>query len=238
MSTELDQLLARFDSPSDRLEAIKRQRVVQGNEAVASALVSAGSIEGFEPGRVMVHQQAFDQSAFLLLAGKVSLTINGCPLPYGREAGDIVGEMSAINPEIGRSATIEASEHVAALKIERDQLLEIGRENADLWRLLAIELTRKLEQRNQFIDCSNKIPCVFMISASERLELAQEIRLGLSQHGFDVIVWSDDQIFPPGNYPLEDLRKMVALADFGVALAHPDDIRRSRKSRQVSPATT
>jgi predicted nucleotide-binding protein len=172
----------------------------------------------------------------LLLAGKVSLTINGCALPYGREAGDILGEVSAINPEIARTATVIAREPVAALRIEHDKLLDVGQSNSDVWRYLAIELSRKLEQRNRFIDTTNKVPIVFLISSSESLEVAEEIRLGIAKTKVaDVILWSDDEIFPPGSYPLEVLRDRVAEADFGLGIAHPDDIRRSRGRQAAVP---
>lgn len=235
MTKDTSTLLARFSDPRDLLEAVKRQRVVRGNDAPAQALSEIGTLVGFKPGETIISQGAFEREAFLLLAGKVSITINGCPLPYGREAGDILGELSAINPELPRTATIEATEPVAALRIEHNELIDIGQKNPEVWRLLAVELSRKLEQRNRFIDTSNKSPRIFMISSRECIEIAEDIRLGL-EHSFpNVVLWSDDRIFPPGNYPLEDLRREVALADFGIALGHPDDIRRSRKRQAGVP---
>lgn len=170
----------------------------------------------------------------MLLAGKVTLTINNCRLPYGRGAGDILGEISAINPTLARTATVEAAEPVAALRLDQEALLRAGHDNPEIWRLLAVALTEKLEQRNQFIDVSNRVPRAFIISSSEAIEIAEEIRLGLVKTKVaDVVLWSDDEIFPPGNYPIEDLRREVSLADFGIAIAQPDDIRRSR-GRQAS----
>lgn len=236
MSSDLDQLLARFNAERDLLDAVRRQRIVQGNESAATALAEAGSLVGFQRGETLITQGAFDRTAFLILAGKARLTVNGCPLPYGREAGDILGEVSAINPQLPRTATVEAAEPLAALQIAHDDLIRIGHDNPEVWRLLAVELTRKLEQRNQFIDTSNKIPRIFMISSSEAVEVAEEIRLGLIKTKVaDVVLWSDDEIFPPGNYPIEDLRQQVALADFGIAIAQPDDIRRSRHKQTAVP---
>jgi predicted nucleotide-binding protein len=42
-------------------------------------------------------------------------------------------------------------------------------------------------------------------------------------------------MFPPGAYPLEVLEHEVDQADFGVAIAHPDDIVRSRGKESVTP---
>jgi predicted nucleotide-binding protein len=236
MSSALDQLLARFGSDRDLIEAVKRQKIVQGAESAAEAFVKAGELVGFGAGETIITQGAYDRTAFLLLAGKVDLTINGCALPYGREAGDIVGEVSAINPELSRTATVTASEPVAALRVEHDKLIDVGQENATVWYLLAVELSRKLEQRNRFIDTTNQVPLVFMISSSEALEVAEEIRLGIVKaKAADVVLWSDDEIFPPGSYPLEVLRDRVAVSDFGIAIAHPDDIRRSRGRQAAVP---
>lgn len=234
--SDTDELVARFSAERDLLDAIKRQKIVRGDVTSAEALVQAGELVGFGSGQTLITQGAYDRTAFLLLAGKVSLTINGCDLPYGREAGDILGEISAINPEIARTATVTAMEPVAALKIDHDRLFEVGKDHPELWRMLAIELSSKLEQRNKFIDMTNKVPLVFMISSSEALPVAEEIRLGISKTNVaDVILWSDDEIFPPGSYPLEVLRRQVAMADFGVAVAHPDDIRRSRHKQAAVP---
>lgn len=236
MSADVERLLGRFKPEDALVEAVKRQKIIGGDDAAARAIVATGDLVGFGPGETLIGQGEFDQSALMLLAGKVSLTINGCRLPYGRGPGEILGELSAINPELPRTATVEATEPVAALRIESDALIEAGRANPEIWRLLAVELTRKLEQRNQFIDTSNKIPRVFIISSSEALEVAEEIRLGLVKSKVaDVLVWSDDQIFAPGNYPIEDLRREVTLADFGIAIAHPDDIRRSRGKQSAVP---
>lgn len=220
-------IVERFADPEDLLAAVRRQRVVQGDEDAARSLVSAGKLVGFAPGEALIKQGAFDRHALLLLAGKVGLNVNGCDLPYARGAGEMIGEISAINPELSRTATCTALEPVAALRVEHGDLLAIGDAGRRLWLLLGVELSRKLEQRNQFVDVANKVPRVFMISSKEMLEIAQEIQSQLSRKA-DVVLWSDEEIFSPGSYPLDDLRRQVALADFGVALAHPDDVRRSR----------
>lgn len=61
------------------------------------------------------------------------------------------------------------------------------------------------------------------------------IRHGLKYTDADSLIWSDEDIFPPGSYPLEVLENEVNQADFGVAIAHPDDIVRSRRSETAAP---
>jgi predicted nucleotide-binding protein len=229
-------ILRRFEDIDDRIAAVLRQRVVNGDESVARALVEVGQLRVFEAGETLIVQESYDRTAFFLLAGKVGMTINGCVFPYGRAGGDLIGEMSAINPELPRTATIHALEPVAALVVDHRDLIAIGEASRDLWRLMAVELTRRLEQRNRFVDATNAEPRIFMISSTEGLPIAEEIRAMLAGQGFtDTVLWSDDEVFPPGAYPLENLKREVALADFGIALAHPDDIRRSRGREAAVP---
>jgi predicted nucleotide-binding protein len=49
------------------------------------------------------------------------------------------------------------------------------------------------------------------------------------------VIWSDDKIFPPGGYPIEALEEQVNQADFGIALAEPDDLVLSRDRVSTTP---
>lgn len=46
--------------------------------------------------------------------------------------------------------------------------------------------------------------------------------------------WPDD-IFPLGAYPLEVFERQVDIADFGAAIANPDDIAHSRYRKSAAP---
>lgn len=226
----------RFEDRDDLVAAVLKQRVVQNDRSVAEAFADIGVQRTFDAGEVLITQGSYDRSAFMILAGSVGITVNGCAFPYGRGAGDLVGEIAAINPELPRTASLHAVEPVAALEIQHRDLIRIGDASAMVWRLMAVELTRRLEQRNQFVDATNKEPRIFMISSREGQPILEEIRAGLARAGLtDSVLWSDEEIFPPGAYPLENLKREVALADFAIALAHPDDIRRSRGRQRVVP---
>jgi predicted nucleotide-binding protein len=73
-----------------------------------------------------------------------------------------------------------------------------------------------------------------LICSAEALPIAKTIRIGLS-HDADVETWSDEDIFPPGGYPIEALEKKVNEADFGIALAEPDDLVLSRDRQSTTP---
>src|SRR4030095_2510429 len=102
----------------------------------------------FSPGQNIIEQGGSDRDVFFLLTGKGQIIVNGVRM-YFREHGVTVGEMSAINPSISRSATIEAVEPTVAWKVSHTQLANVGNAHRDLWRLIAVELASRLEQRNR-----------------------------------------------------------------------------------------
>lgn len=226
-------LRSRFEKREDQIEALLGQKIIRGDRTVAEAIADIGDLVSFAPGHTIIEQGESDRSAYFLLAGKGQIIVNGVRL-YPREAGNTVGEMSAINPTIGRSATIEALEEVVAIKVDHDQLRTIGNANPELWRLLAQELASRIEQRNRFVNRANVKPRLFIICSAESLPTAKSIRVGL-EHDAEVVIWSDDMIFPAGGYPIEALEEQVNLADFGIALAEPDDLMLSRDRQSAVP---
>jgi predicted nucleotide-binding protein len=226
-------LKARFEKTEDLIEALLSQKIVQGRRDIAEEVVKDGSLLEFAGGQNIIEQGGSDRDVYFLLAGKGQIIVNGVRL-YPRVHGMTVGEMSAINPHISRSSTIEAMEPTVAWKISHSRLAEIGKIHTDLWKLIAIDLSGRLEQRNSFINRINTRPRVFMICSAEALAIAKAIRVGL-EYSAEVVIWSDDKIFAPGAYPIEALEEQVNLADFGIALAEPDDLVVSRDRKASTP---
>jgi CRP/FNR family cyclic AMP-dependent transcriptional regulator len=225
---------ARFQEPSALIEALRAQKIIQGDLEVAVAIAEAGELVEFGPGKNLIEQGASDRDVFFLLAGKVCVIINGIRL-YSREKNVTVGEMSAVNASITRSATIQADETTVAFKVSHRQLEAAADRQPRLWRLLAVDLAGRLEQRNKFINRANKRPRVFLISSAEALEIAEYIRAALDHEDVVVEIWSDEKIFPPSGYPIEALEQAVNECDFGIAIAQPDDLVRSRHRQSAAP---
>lgn len=226
-------LKSRFESTTDLVDALCNQRIVLGNRELAAALASAGELMEFPAGKNIIEQGASDQDIYFILAGKGQVIINGARL-YPRAAGITVGEMSAINRTIKRAATIEATEETVALKLSHSAFQEIGDKHPVIWRPLAEDLAGRLEQRNQLINRTNMRPRVFIISSAEALRIARAVRIGIARSA-EVDLWSDEEIFAPGGYPIEALNTQVNLADFAIALAEPDDVVLSRDRRSPTP---
>jgi predicted nucleotide-binding protein len=103
-----------------------------------------------------------------------------------------------------------------------------------VWRMLAQDLAGRIEQRNTLICRSNLKPQIFIICSAEALRIAKAIRVGL-EYTAEVVIWSDEKIFPPGGYPIEALEEQVTRSDFGIALAEPDDLVLSRDRLSTTP---
>lgn len=197
-------------------------------------MADAGELVAFPAGQNIIEQGAHDRDLYFLLAGKVCVITNGFRM-YPREKNVTVGEMSAVNPEIARAATIQADEETIAWKISHTQLSAVGEDFPRVWKLLAVELASRLHQRNKFINRPNLRPRVFIICSAEALSIAEAIKMGLDHENATVQIWSEDFIFRPGSYPLEDLEREVSDADFGIAIAQPDDLVRSRDRKSMAP---
>lgn len=227
-------MIERFRDPGTLVEALSSQAIVRGDVEVATALASAGELVEFPAGGVLIKEDAFDRDLYFLLSGTVGVSVKGRFL-YSREKGVTVGEMSAVNAFIPRSGTITATELTVALKVSAQTLDQVAQAQPRIYRLLAAEIAARLHQRNSLIRAPNARPRVFFISSREGLPVAKAIRHGLKYTDADSTMWSDENIFPPGSYPLEVLDREVNLADFGIAVAHPDDIVQSRSAKTDAP---
>lgn len=227
-------LKSRYENRDALIEGLRAQKIIQGDAEVAAGIAEVGELVEFAPGQNLIVQGASDREMYFILAGKASVIVKGARL-YPREKNWTVGEMSALNPEILRSATLEADETTVTWKITHDQLEAIATKHPRLWKLLAVDLAGRLEQRNQFISRPNARPRVFFICSAEALEIAECIRAGLDHEDATIEIWSDEQIFPAGGYPIEALDRAVDDADFGIAIAQPDDLVRSRHRQAAVP---
>jgi CRP/FNR family cyclic AMP-dependent transcriptional regulator len=217
------------DNRSNLIDALKRQEFVSGDAAIAEAMAEQGQLVEFVKNDKLIVQDGEDNDIYLLLSGLVSIVIKGNEYTT-RNAGQHVGEMAAIEPTLKRSADVVATDTVVALKLSSAAFMSLGKTFPQIWLPMARELSRRLYQRNSLIQPPNEFPKLFIISSSEALPVATELRTQLEHHVFSTI-WNDG-VFFAGGYPLEALEKAVSESDFAVAIAQPDDVVRSRKKMQ------
>jgi predicted nucleotide-binding protein len=207
------------------VDAVRRLELIDGSAEIAADVIKAGTLLEFKPNEYVVRQNADDDDVYLLIAGIVSIVVNGNTITT-RRAGQHVGEMAAIEPAQKRSADVVTTEPVIALKLSSGDFRRICEQHPKMWLHLAKELARRLFARNRDIPVPNTSPRLFVISSKEALPVAQALQAGL-EHVSLPTVWTDG-VFFAGGFALEALEKQVATSDFAVAIAQPDDIVESR----------
>jgi predicted nucleotide-binding protein len=232
-------LIARFQGPDakrKRVEAIARQRIVQGSTAVATTLNAVAELQQFEAvatGNVCIQQGSCDNDIHFILAGKVSVCVHGREVAV-RKAGQHVGEMALLDSSHSRCATITAIETTVIAKVSEPNFTRIANKFPDLWRGLAMELADRLRERNGFIKAPNPRPVLFIGSSAEQRAIAHEIRDGLSHEDLLPKVWTD-ALFRPSATSVENLERELAASDFAAIVITPDDMVVSRHRQKAAP---
>lgn len=78
----------------------------------------------YQSGQTIIAQVTFDRDVYFLLSGTARLIINGMR-HHTRGQGDTIGEMSALNASITRSATLETESVCVALKIDGTRFVNL-----------------------------------------------------------------------------------------------------------------
>lgn len=215
------------------LDQLQQQRIVLGDMAIAQALHAAGSCEYPEPGTMIIEAGSATNDVLFILGGEVEIVIGG--RVWGtRGAGRSVGEMSAINPALPRSASVRALANTALLRVSEDALAAIAAAHPIVWRRFAADLAERLEQHTAAIKPCNERPQVFVICATEALPIAQAIQFSFQYDEAEFRIWSNE-VFRASQYPLDDLERVLDEADFAIAIASAEDLVRSRGGEARQP---
>lgn len=213
----------RFEGPENSaalIRALNQQIIVKEEPAIAAALADVGEIVEIAPGVAFIEQDAAVQDVFLILMGNAAIIVNKAQIAT-RTANEHVGEMVVLDQSLPRSATVVALDTVVALKIDGQRFLTVCDRFKQVWERIAQVLARRLYQRNSTIFIPNSKPHIFVISSSEAADVAHAIRDDLSDVA-DVIVWDAD-VFLAGGFTIESLEQQLALVDYAIAVAMPDD---------------
>lgn len=202
-------------------QAILDQQCVAHDDAIADALCDRLELFAFRPNDVLVAQGSHDNDIFLILAGRISIQVNGREMAI-RQARQHVGEMSLIDPSAKRSASAIALDETVVAKIAEPDFATIAEAHPMLWRRLAIELASRLREREKFVRPPNPRPVLFIGSSVEGLAIANEIQAGFAHDDVVPQIWTNN-IFVPGHGTMEDLEARVTTADFGVLVCTADD---------------
>lgn len=224
-----DTLLDRFKGKSAKpvlLEALAKQRIVQGNLLIAKELASKIELSQVYVGQRIIQSTDPTSDMFFILVGEVKVLIKG-RLVAKRIAGEHVGELALMDPTAKRSASIVATQDTVVAKIVKKDFEKLAQRYPYLWKEIAVELGNRLRQRNRLIRSQNVKPYIFIGSTTESLPVAYQVEKAFLRKRFNARVWKDG-VFGASNFPIEDLERELAYSDFAVMILSPDDIVLSR----------
>jgi CRP/FNR family cyclic AMP-dependent transcriptional regulator len=230
-------LKERFEGNAGRrllIDALKTQKMVAGNTALAEELASLVTVMAIKTGEKIIIQGNSDNDIFFILAGSFSIIVNGRQVIAQRTINDHLGEVAAIELSQARTATVMANEDAIVCKLSEPHLANLGQRYPDIWRYFARELARRLSQRNALLHPAREKVHVFIMSSTEALPIARVVQSTFASESFSVVLWSDG-VFTASSYAMEILEKAVDASDFGIVIAQPDDLLNIRGEARSVP---
>lgn len=188
---------------------------------IVGCAAAIAEIEYYEPNEILINQGDVDSDIIFILVGNVVISPNQRDDTI-RSAGSHVGELSAIDPSVRRSATVRASEQVVVARLKEPDFSKIADEFPQLWRQLARDIAQKLRERVLKVSTRNSKIRLFVGSSSEGLAHAKLLSSEFANDSFEVKLWTDD-IFLPGSTNIESLESEIKRSDFAALLLSPDD---------------
>lgn len=214
-------------------EVLSSNRMLIKAQGSIDELVDRSELVAFGVDDILIDQAAHTNELYFILAGSCDIIINGRKVGI-RGPGNHVGEMAAIQPAQGRSATVIAAEKVAALRVSEEVFSDLGGRYPEIYRSIAQELARRLLERNDSVGAFREQIRVFIICSVEALPIARIIANAFEYDTFAVEIWNEG-CFKVSNYTLQDLEVAVDNSDFAIAIAHADDITESRDAKWPAP---
>jgi CRP/FNR family transcriptional regulator, cyclic AMP receptor protein len=231
-----ESLLVRFqgEEGARRLEELVRAQVIAaGNAAVGAELSRVAAIREVAVGEVLIRQDASDNDLFLILSGAFRIVVNGRDVAI-RRAREHLGEMAIVDPSSPRTAHVIAAEESIVACLREADVIWIANRYPDIWRAIALQLSRRLTERKRFHQEPNVKPVIFIGSSKERLRLAEAVAALIPQRVADVKLWSTG-VFSASHFVMDDLDAQLRICDFAVLVAGPDDQVTSRGKQSDAP---
>jgi predicted nucleotide-binding protein len=229
-------MIERYEGENGRrllIEALRAQPFVEGNSEIATLLADACILEEVVAGQRLMEQGGSDNSIVLVVSGTAAIYVNGRVVAR-RRTGQHVGEMALIDVSAKRSATVIAEETTVVARVLEHRFASVADRFPRVWRLLAVEISKRLRERGDHIKPPNDKPHVFIGSSREALQVAGTIEAGLAGNGFVVRVWTNG-VFGASKTAIEALEEMVKAFDFAVLVFSNDDKVFSRGEEFAAP---
>lgn len=229
-------MLCRFQGDQGHRRLIgllQEQFVVGGDATIAGEIADVATIRELSPGEILIRQGSADSNFFFVLSGVFRIFVNGREVAI-RRAGQHLGEMAIIDPSSRRTANVIASEPSIVADIDEITFSRLADKNPRLWRALALELSRRLDERKKFHQEPNGKPILFIGSSMEQLKIATAVSTAIPNDLIEVALWSQG-VFGASSFAINDLETQIGIADFAVLVAGPDDQVTSRENQLDAP---
>ena len=138
-------LLKQFEGSDGRRHLIKEltcQALIR-DQNLAIVVARRAKLEAVAAGMKLMQQGAADSDLFLILEGEFSIVING-RIVARVKGGDHVGEMSVVDPDMPRSASVIATSDSIVARISESDFSALADRFPQLWRRIARQLAGRL----------------------------------------------------------------------------------------------
>lgn len=216
-----------------RVQALRTQKIVAGNTELADELADIIELKQLNIGDTLIDQGGSDNDIYLIMAGRFDIIVNGRTIAQ-RAVNDHIGEMAAIDPAQPRTAKVKASEISLVGKLTEEDFTKLADKYSEMYKCIALELMRRLYERNKLIRPTHEKIRIFIICSIEAIQIARAVVNALQYDPFDVILWSEG-VFKVTNYTLQTLEDEVDNSDFAIAIAHADDFVAVRENEWPAP---
>src|ERR1051326_2270270 len=141
------------------------QKIVNGQVELAAFLADKIKLIDVPAGKVLIEQRDESHEVYFIIAGQFSILVNGKHIA-NRFAGEHVGEIAAFRPNQRRSATVVAQESSVIGSMGDSDFIQLADRYPSVWRTIAAELAKRLEQRNRLIAAKREKVRALVISSS------------------------------------------------------------------------
>jgi CRP/FNR family transcriptional regulator, cyclic AMP receptor protein len=207
-------------------DALRDQQILGCDSELIDSVATALKLRDIKQGEEVVVQGAPGGDLFFILMGAgLEILIDGRGVA-AREVGDVVGEMSAIEPAGLRSATARAVGDTVIGKLDGNVFMQLADAHpTTFYRSIARLVSSRLRERSKFLRPRAARPRLFVGSSVEGLPVADSVRVAFDHVPVEIVLWSDaGSVFKASRTPIEDLSMALDAFDFAVFAVTPDDM--------------
>ncbi|HAP40373.1 MAG TPA: cyclic nucleotide-binding protein [Nitrospira sp.] len=214
-------------------DLIRRQQLVEGNEAAARSFAEHCQVISAPANSIIIDQGSIGNDLYFILSGRVRILVNHREVAT-RGSGQHIGEMALVDAASPRTAAVVTVEPSVLARVSESNFVQTANSNPYLWRNISIELVRRLDERRKFHRVPNQHPCLFVGSSKEGLPFATALVAAIPGDTASVKLWSEG-VFGASHFPIEDLSSLLDNADFAVLITSADDTVVSRGRESQAP---